>query len=167
MVCVVGVAVLCRSNMWILNWEASTTLQSVALSASWEDMSPQKKQWLVTLQEVFYSVLSAVGIPHKCIKTQCQRKSCWMISYQNTQLISYHSELLTKLMNCDNTDTLSIDIQPFLGQHHHLSDHMAEELHALHVQRLLSDGHFCGWQPCFDLHCCLELSVKYHRQEPF
>lgn len=30
-----------------------------------EDMSFQKKHWMVTLQEVFYPALAAVGIPCK------------------------------------------------------------------------------------------------------
>lgn len=38
----------------------------------WENMSLQKKHWMVTLQEVYYPALAAVGIPCKYIKTSYQ-----------------------------------------------------------------------------------------------
>lgn len=49
------------------------------LSGLWENMSLQKKHWMVTLQEVFYPALAAVGIPCKYIKT----------SYQGLKLLAH------------------------------------------------------------------------------
>lgn len=42
------------------------------------------------------------------------------------------------------TQDAATDTNPLLSQHHHLLDHMEEELHALQVQHLLPDGHGCG-----------------------
>lgn len=44
----------------------------MVLSVVQEDMNLQKKHWMVTLQEIFYPALAAVGIPCKYINTQCQ-----------------------------------------------------------------------------------------------
>ena len=60
------------SNMCTPSKDASLMLQSVAR----EDMSTQKKHWMVTLQEVFYPALAAVGIP-------CKYADDWLISYQS------------------------------------------------------------------------------------
>lgn len=51
-----------------------------------QDMSLQKKHWMVTLQEVFYPALAALGIPCKYIKTKYRSYSCWLI-YKSTTVL--------------------------------------------------------------------------------
>ena len=51
---------LCSHRRQILH-----RINLLSLQHLWEDMSFQKKHWMVTLQEVFYPALAAVGLPCK------------------------------------------------------------------------------------------------------
>lgn len=52
-----------------------------------EDMSPQKQHWMVTLQEVFYPALAAVGIPCKYIQTHQSYSCSYCFMAQRTMLL--------------------------------------------------------------------------------
>lgn len=51
---------LCSHWRQMLHW-----INLLPLQGLWEDMGLQKKHWMVTLQEVFYPALAAVGLPCK------------------------------------------------------------------------------------------------------
>eukprot|EP00064_Thunnus_orientalis_P001950 superscaffoldBa00000133_g1954 len=91
-------------------------LQFMVQSVVQENMSPQKKHWMVTLQEVFYPALAAVGIPSNII-------TLLIIWRRNCMLSRSSTFYLMAISVADNLVLIFIVV--------------------------------------------LELSVKYHQQEPF
>ncbi|XP_042346956.1 probable G-protein coupled receptor 139 [Plectropomus leopardus] len=98
--------------MYIPSLETPIIVPTVAR----EDMSPQKKHWMVTIQEVFYPALATVGIPSNIIT--------FLIIWRRNCMLSRSSTFYLMAMSvADNLVLIFIVV--------------------------------------------LELSVKYHQQEPF
>lgn len=105
-------------------------------------MSLQKKHWMVTLQEVFYPALAAVGLPCK-----------YRMAASVELLVDLKPNIFYGIKNLNHYRYLLIlALLLFLSQHRYLSDHFEEKLHAVQVKFPLPYGNFCGRQPCPDLH---------------